>query len=211
MSEREAIQTRHETVLDDTARQVAAVYAEALYQAARKQDSPEAILDDLHGLVAEVFDRDPDLETFFASGTISREHKADAIRRAFDGKASPTFVNFLLVLNAHDRLVLLREIAETFRKIHDERTGRMPVVVRSAVPLGDDQLDRLRQELRAQYGKEPVVETRIDPELLGGLVVRVGDWVYDASVKSRLESIRELLTQRSGHEIQSRRDRFSTE
>jgi F-type H+-transporting ATPase subunit delta len=84
------------------------------------------------------------------------------------------------------------------------------VEVRSAVPLPDDQRERLLNQLRATLQREPILQTRVDENLLGGLVVRVGDWVYDASVKTRLETIRHQLTERSSHEIQSRRDRFSS-
>ena len=83
--------------------------------------------------------------------------------------------------------------------------------VTSAVPLSDAQRERLRQDVRAVVNWEPVLDETVDPAVLGGLIIRVQDWVYDASVKSRLESIREQLTQRSGHEIQSRRDRFGSE
>ncbi len=77
------------------------------------------------------------------------------------------------------------------------------------MPLPDDQLERLRNELRGALRREPILETRVDPDLLGGLVVQVGDWVYDSSVRSRVADIRNQLIERSSHEIQSRRNRFS--
>jgi F-type H+-transporting ATPase subunit delta len=83
------------------------------------------------------------------------------------------------------------------------------VQVRSAVPLADDQADRLRQQLRESLRLDPVLRTEVDPKLLGGIVVKVGDWLYDASVRARLDSIRKQLIERSSHEIQSGRDRFS--
>jgi F-type H+-transporting ATPase subunit delta len=119
-------------------------------------------------------------------------------------------MNFLLVLNGHERLDLLRAIVEAYRELRDERAGRVAVVVRSAVPLPGDQRDHLIQELRETFQREPVVEIQLDPDLLGGVVVQVGDWVYDQSVKSKLEDIRNQLIARSSHEIQSGRDRFSS-
>jgi F-type H+-transporting ATPase subunit delta len=71
--------------------------------------------------------------------------------------------------------------------------------VTSAVPLPDDQREQLRQELRAKYNKEPVLTTQVNPALLGGVVIRVGDWIYDASVRTRLETLRKQLTERRSH------------
>jgi len=201
-------QVRHATVLDDTTRHVARVYAEALYNAADKRQETVGILEDLEGLVSQVFRRDPGIEAFLASAAVGRERKAQLIRRAFEGRAGDLLVNFLQVLNEHDRLDLLRAIAAAYRDLYDRRSGRIHVHVRSAVPLGQDQQEKLKQELRASFGKEPMLDTRVDPDLLGGLVVRVGDWLYDASVRTRLEDIRDQVIERSSHEIQSGRDRF---
>jgi len=201
-------QVRDDTILDDTTRHVARVYAEALYNAADKRQEAVGILEDLEGLVNQVFRRDPGIEAFLASAAVGRERKAQLIRRAFEGRASDLLVNFLQVLNEHDRLDLLRAIAAAYRDLYDRRSGRIHVHVRSAVPLGEDQQEKLKQELRASFGKEPMLDTRVDPDLLGGLVVRVGDWLYDASVRTRLQDIRDQVIERSSHEIQSGRDRF---
>jgi F-type H+-transporting ATPase subunit delta len=194
----------------DENRHIGRVYAEALYNAAAKQNQTTEVLEELEALVSQVFQRDPRLEEFLASPAVSRENKARAIRDAFANRANGIFVNFLLVLNEHDRLGTLRAVAALYRELYDDRAGRLRVVVESAVPLPQDQQERLRNELRTLYQREPVLDTRIDPDLLGGLVVRVGDWLYDASVRSRLETIRNQLIERSSHEIQSRRDRFSS-
>jgi F-type H+-transporting ATPase subunit delta len=199
------------TVLDVGSQRVARVYAQALLDAAGAAGQVEDVLQDLDGLFADVIRADPEFEAFLASGAIGRRAKAEVIERAFAGRANPLFVNFLLVLNEHDRLDLLRGVRQAAREISDERAGRMPVLVRSAVPLPDDQRERLRGELREAFRKEPVLETRVDPALLGGLVVRVGDWLYDASVRARLEEIRNQLIASGSHEIQSRRDHFRTD
>jgi F-type H+-transporting ATPase subunit delta len=195
---------------DVGAQRVARVYAEALLNAAEKQGQADAVLEDLEGLVRDVFRADPQLEVFLASGIVSRHNKAAVIRSVFDGRASEPFVNFLLVLNAHERLDLLRPILAALRELRDERAHRIRVRVRTAVPLADDQRGRLEQELREAFRLEPVLDTRVDPDLLGGLVVQVGDWLYDASVRTQLENLRNQLIARSTHEIQSRRDRFSS-
>jgi F-type H+-transporting ATPase subunit delta len=204
-------QARPATVLDDDARRVGRIYAEALYGAAEKQGQAAEVLDELETLVGEVFNRVPHLEEFLASAAVGRERKAEVLRQTFQGRASDVLTRFLFVLNNHDRLGVLRAVAQTYREMHDRKTGRVRVRVESVVPLSDDQQERLKKKLREALQREPILEPRIDPELLGGLVVRVEDWVYDASVRSRLDNIQKELIERSSHEIQSGRNRFSAD
>jgi F-type H+-transporting ATPase subunit delta len=201
---------RHRTVLDDDVRRVAHVYAEALLSAAEARGQSAEVLAELESLVRDVLDRDPKVELFLSSAAVGRERKRHAIRDAFGG-TSDVLTNFLLVLNDHDRLGALRAVALAYRDLYDRRAGRMHVTVESAVPLADEQQDRLRDQLRRAFQREPVLETRIDPDLLGGLVVRVDDWVYDASIRTRLSDLRKQLIERSTHEVQSGRDRFRTD
>jgi len=209
MNQNEA-QDLHTSTADVGEQRVARVYAEALLNAAEKRDQADAVIEELDALVGEVFGADPQLEAFFSSGAIGRDQKAQVIRSAFDNRASELFVNFLLVLNEHERLNLLRPMLATARELRDQRARRIHVEVRTAVPMPDDQRERLREQLRDSLRLEPLLDTRIDPDLLGGLLVRVGDWLYDASVRARLQSIRDQLIARSSYEIQSRRDRFSS-
>jgi F-type H+-transporting ATPase subunit delta len=199
MKHDDASTTRHETVLDAGSRRVARVYAEALLDAAQQHGQAAQVLEEFASLFDDVLRADPDFEAFLASGAISRKTKAQVIHHVFDGKASDDFRNFLLVLNDHQRLDLLRGIHEAVKELYDERAGRMRVQVTSAVPLPDDQRERLLHELREKYHKEPVLTTEIDPALLGGIVIRVGDWLYDASVRTRLDTIRRQLIERGSH------------
>jgi len=200
---------RHETVLDNTGQRVAKVYAEALLRAAEQSGQGAAVLDELRALVDDVFRRDPAIEQFLSSPAVGRERKAEVIKRAFAGRASELLTNFLTVLNAHDRMEVLRAVARAYSDLYDRGQNRMQVLVRTAVPLADDQRERIAGELRAAFGKEPVLHASVDPALLGGLVVQVDDWVYDASVRTRLDLIRKQLVERSSHAIQTGRDRFS--
>jgi len=197
-------------VHDVGAQRIARVYAEALLNAAERHGQADAVLEEVESLVRDLFSADPQFEAFFASGAIGRKDKARVIESVFAGRASELFVNFLLVLNDHERLHLIRPILAAYRELRDDRAGRLRVQVQTAVPLPEDQRERLLRQLRESYHKEPLLETRLDPDLLGGMVVRVGDWVYNSSVRQRLESIRKQIIERSSHEIQSRRDRFSS-
>ncbi len=198
-----------EPIADVSAQRVARVYAEALLNAADKQGQSDDVVEGLDSLIRDLFQAEPQLEAFLTSSAVGRERKAQLIDKVFENRAAAVFVDFLKVLNRHERLNLLRPILAAAKELRDERAKRIRVQVRSAVPLANDQENRLRQQLRETLKLDPVLQKAVDPELLGGVVVRVGDWLYDASVRARLESIRNQLIARSSHEIQSGRDRFS--
>lgn len=200
----------HDLTADVSAQRIAHTYAEALLNAAEKHGAADEVVEELTSVVRDLFASDPQFEAFLSATAVNREQKEATLHKLFEGRANETLVNFLYVLNRHDRLGLLRSISASAREIRDRRANRRPVQVVSAVPLGDDQRERLIQELRTSFQFEPVIEARVDPELLGGLVVRVGDWLYDASVRTSLDSLRNQLIERSGYEIQCRRDRFSS-
>lgn len=197
----EQVQVRHATVMDDESRQVARVYAEALYKAAGKLGLAEELNNELTELVEGVFGRDPGLELFFASASINAARKAEAIQKAFRGKASDVLTNFLLALNEHGRLDKIRAVAETYHRLHNRKMKRVVVQAISAVPLTDDERRRLCDDVRAVADIEPLLEEKVDPELLGGVIVRVGDWVYDASVRAKLDTARNQLIERSSHAV----------
>jgi F-type H+-transporting ATPase subunit delta len=198
-----------ESVADVGTQRVARVYAEALLKAAIKARTVDETVADMQEVVALVQAR-PEFEIFLTSRTIGRERKAQAIRTAFAGRAQDLLVNALLVLNEHERLELLRPVAAELKKLRDQWAGRMEVQVTSAAPLSEEQKTDLRRQLQESFQKEPVIETRIDPEILGGMVVRVGDWLFDRSVRGQLESIRNEMIAKGSYEIQSGRDRFSS-
>jgi F-type H+-transporting ATPase subunit delta len=196
---------------DVGAQRIARIYAEALLNAAEKRGEGQAVLDQLDSLVRDVFAANPHVEEFLASPAVPAKVKAAAIDSTFGPRSSELFTNFLRVLNDHGRLELLRTIDVALHELADQRAHRVRVQVRSATPLQDDQRERLRRELREGFHLEPVLDERVDPDLLGGLVVRVRDWQYDGSVRTQLRTIRNYLIERSDHEIQSGRDRFSTD
>ena len=198
-----------EPIADVSAQRVARVYAEALLNAADKQGQSDQVLESLESLTRDLFPAEPQFEAFLSSSAVGRERKAHVIDKVFEGKSSQVFVDFLKVLNQHERLELLRPILAAAKELRDERAKRVRVQVRSAVPLADAETNRLVEQLRAALKLEPVLQTEVDENLLGGVVVKVGDWLYDASVRARLDSIRNQLIERSSHEIQSGRDRFS--
>jgi len=194
--------------VDVSSERVARVYAESLFNAAGSE--AESVGEELHDLVYGAFRKLPDLYAFFSSGTIANGTKKEIIEKHFNGKASDTLVNFLHILNNHNRLELLPAIASSYRELVNEKNKRVPVFVTSAVALDDGQREALKKQLNNLFHVEPMLEERIDPELLGGLIVRVGDWQFDGTVKARLNQLKNQLLERSSHEIQGGRDRFCT-
>lgn len=184
--------TTHATVLEatGTSARIARVYAEAL--AAAAGDHADATGDDLASLVTDILDANPRIEVFFANAAVTKAAKAEVIATAF-GAAPELLRGFVGVLNQNNRLGLLRAIHAAYQKIRDERAGRVRVKVTSAVPLSDTQLGRLRDTLAASLKADPVIDARANPDVLGGLVVQVGDRVYDSSVRTRLETLRTHL------------------
>ncbi|MDO4558852.1 MAG: ATP synthase F1 subunit delta [Planctomycetia bacterium] len=199
---------------DVSVEKIATVYAEAFLSAAQRTtgDVPSHC-EELEDFVLEILDAYPEYEKILSSGLVNAEEKGQLLDRtlgpaATRGELSRLSLNFLKVLAKHGRLDCLRAVVRAVRSLHEESLGRVRVTVTTPSPITDDLAQRLLSGIAPLAGGEPILETRVDPELIGGVVVRVGDTVYDASILTQLKNLREQLIQRSTHEIQSRRDRF---
>jgi F-type H+-transporting ATPase subunit delta len=188
---------------------IARVYAEALHNIARDEGVVDQVKAELVELVSGAFREEPRFEAFLESSAVSREHKERVLRTALESRCSSLFFRFLLVLNSHDRLSILRALLHEFLELDNRRNKRLPVLVRTAVPLSVEHRERLTQDLRIGFGLEPQLETQVDPDILGGMILQVGDFVMDASVRGEIEAMRKQLLSRGNHVIQSGRDRFS--
>jgi F-type H+-transporting ATPase subunit delta len=195
-----------ETVLD-VSPELTRNYAEALLNASG--DDINGVVEELEEIEAEVLRPYPKFAAILASSSVSESEKDRILVDTFEGKAQPTVVRFLRVLNRHGRLALLGSVIRQARAVLDRRQNRKPVTVRSAVPLDEGQIEAVKARLASMIHASPVITLEVDPSLIGGLVVQVGDDVYDASVRTRLQAIRDRLIERKTHEIQSRRDHFS--
>jgi F-type H+-transporting ATPase subunit delta len=197
-------------VADVRSLQVAQVYAEALLNAAEEAGQVEEVAADFDALLQATEVPRSDLRRFFTSGTIGRQTRGEVIRKAFEGRAHPLLVNFLLVVNDHDRIPLFPAILFEMKQLRDRRARRLAVNVHAAVPLADDQIERIRRAVRTALEVEPLIEVKVDPDLLGGVLVRVGDWVFDDTLRTRLADLRHELLERGTQEIQSRHERYVT-
>ena len=198
-----------ELTFDDESIAVARRYAEALVDSAEKEGGAGPALDEISEIERDIFKAFPRFAEILGSGRVPTSEKDRILIEIFEGRASSLVLRFLRVLNRHGRLDLLQIVLREAQSIWDRRSRRIPVKVRSAVPLNEGQLQSLRDRLAHLVAGTPILHVATDPSLLGGLVVQVGDTLYDASVKSRLAQLRHRLIEGKTHEIQSRRDQFS--
>ncbi len=188
--------------IDDRDLAVGRLYAEAMLGLAEERGQSDALLDELKELVA-FLDQNPKVEHFLASQMVDEEGRARVLDDLLRSQASELLLDSLQVINRKGRLGQLRAIAESYRIALRDLRGWVDVHVRTAVPLDDAQRTRLRDVLAASTGKKPTLVERIDPSLLGGMVVEVAGKKFDASVASRLHDLSEALLARASREIHS--------
>ena len=175
-------------------RTVARRYAGALYDEAEQQDIVEKIDEDI-ALIRESLDGSRQLVNFFDSPIIGREKKERVVRELFAERVEPLMLHFLLLLIKKKRETLLPNIARAYRRLRDEQLGVTEALVRVPGALDEKEREHLKDRLEAMTGGQVRLQVRKDPDLVGGLVVRIGDTVYDGSVQHQLESLRERMEQ----------------
>jgi F-type H+-transporting ATPase subunit delta len=196
------------STVDVSGQQVAAMYAKALLGATEKAGKTEAVLEELGAIVTETLDAHPKFEAVLGSAFIDHDEKLKILDRVFGKRVSPLLLNFLKVVSNHGRLDLVRAIYHAAVANLDELRGRVMVEVRTASPLDDATAKQIIEQMKQKTGSDPRLVVKQDPSLIGGVVLRVGDTVYDGSVATQLQRVRSSMINRSVHEIQSRRDRF---
>jgi F-type H+-transporting ATPase subunit delta len=173
---------------------IARNYAETLLTLAERQ-GPEALeafggaLDEL----AAMLDGDARTRQFLETPRVRPEQKKEALRQALDGRAPEMFVRFVMVLVDKRRQSLLPEIAQAYRALVDQRMGRARVDVTISHAPDDALQTEIQRALEAQLGRTVIPTYRVDPELLGGMVLRLGDEILDGSVRSRASALRRRL------------------
>ncbi|TWU07014.1 ATP synthase subunit delta, sodium ion specific [Symmachiella macrocystis] len=198
------------SVLEDpSARAIAKVYSGAFLGAIGDGDAA-GHLEELVSFIEDVVDAHPNFATILLSQMVSKDDKVSILERVLPGHGSDILLNFLRVLATHDRLDLLPLIAQEAQLQFETTNGQGRVQITSAKPLSDAQLQNITQSLKTKLSFDPIIEPQVDPTVLGGLVIQIGNIIHDGSIKTQLKSLRGRLQQRSLHEIQSGRDRFST-
>lgn len=186
----------------EKSRAVASVYAAAMLELASARGAADSLRAELDE-IARLASIDRGFAAFLSNPLIDDERRAESLERMFRGKASDLLVDSLQVINRKGRIGLVPEIAVAYAGRHDAQRGVVEVEVASAVALDDGQRDRLRAAVRAATGNEPRLVERVDKQLLGGLVVRIGDRKADSSIATRLRTLSEALLARASREILS--------
>ena len=203
------IRTRIPSVMEDPgARSIAKVYSNAYLDSAGVDGIPSA-LEELGSFVDDVMANNPEFDRTLRTHEVSSDLKLQLLERVVVPRATPLFANFVRVVGHHDRLDLLPLIYDLSVREAERRLGQRRVQVTSAAELSAETLETIRNTLASALSIQPIMETRVDPSLLGGLTIRVGDTVYDGSLQTQVKQLRVRLRERCLNEIQRGRDRFS--
>jgi F-type H+-transporting ATPase subunit delta len=171
--------------------EIAVVYARSLFEAAQDQDKLDVVRDQL-GAFSDALEGDRQLQIFFFSPYFSTHEKKDGLHRAVDG-AEPIFLNFLDLLLENHRAPALFRIRREYERLWQDHNRLLPVAVTSAVELDESTVKHIGDRIAEQTGRRIELSSTVEPDILGGIVVRVGNQVLDASIRNRLETLRKQV------------------
>jgi len=171
--------------------EIAEVYARALFEAARDDEVLDRVHDELTQF-ADALDDDRNLQVFLFSPYFSSEEKKDGVRRIVSD-ADERLLNFLELLAERHRVPALFRIRRIFDSLWAEENKLLPVTVTSATELDAGLVEEIGKRIEEQTGRQVELSSDIDPDVLGGLRVRVGNMVLDATVRNRLEQLRKQV------------------
>jgi F-type H+-transporting ATPase subunit delta len=205
----EQLKTRPDHVLEDPGAQaVASLYARSYLSAAKENGVSDAD-EELASFVGDLLAKNADFRSILVSDAVSRDDKLGLVERSLAPHCSEFFANFLKVLVRHGRIGLVEQIREVVTEVQEEMAGKRRVQIRSAKSLSDGSRSQITEQLESKLGFDPILLESVDESLIGGLVIQVGDTVYDSSLRTRIKTLAGRLTERTLNEIQSGRDRFS--
>lgn len=202
---------KHETVLDTGAEQLGKTYARALVGAAKNADVVDEVIKQLNQLVDEYLGGSPELRAAFASPRIEESEKVRVIDRVFADEFHPILVKFLKVMAGRDRLAHVDAVRNAADEIHDEMMGRVVASVQTAVPLDDSLRSAIAEQVGSLMNKQVRLRESVDPDLIGGMVIRVGDQVFDSSVANRLNKMAQRTRRGFSSQILQRFNQFTSE
>ena len=171
--------------------EIAVVYARSLFEAALDQDKLDVVREQL-GEFADALDSDRQLQVFFFSPYFSTQEKTEGLHRAIDG-AEPIFLNFLELLLENHRMPAIFRIRRDYDHAWETHNRLLPVAVTSAVELDEKTVRSIGDRIAEQTGRKIELSSTVEPDILGGIVVRVGNQVLDASIRNRLETLRKQV------------------
>jgi ATP synthase F1 delta subunit len=173
--------------------ELARVYARSLFEVAREHGKLDELREQL-GQFADALNEHRELAVFFFSPYFSSLEKEDGLSRILDG-ADEALLNFLKLLIENHRMPVIFRIRARYERLWEEENRMLPVEVTSAIALDPDTTDALGQSIGERAGRKVKLAARVDPDILGGIVVRVGNSILDASIRNRLEQLRRHVAQ----------------
>jgi F-type H+-transporting ATPase subunit delta len=171
--------------------EIAVVYSRSLFEAALDQDKLDVVRDQL-GEFADALGGDRNLQVFFFSPYFSTQEKKEGLHKAVEG-AEPIFLNFLELLMENHRMPVLFRIRREYERLWDSHNHLLPVEVTSAIELDEQTVRGIGDRIAEQTGRNVELSSTVDADILGGIVVRVGNSVLDASIRNRLDSLRKQV------------------
>jgi F-type H+-transporting ATPase subunit delta len=173
--------------------ELAQVYGRSLFEVAREQGKLDELREQL-AQFADALDQNHDLAVFFFSPYFSTKEKQDALGRLLDG-ADEVLLNFLGLLIEKHRMPVIFRIRQEYARLWDEENRTLPVEITSAIELDQATTESLGKTIGERAGRKVTLAARVDPDILGGIVVRVGNSILDASIRNRLEQLRRHVAQ----------------
>jgi F-type H+-transporting ATPase subunit delta len=173
--------------------ELAQVYARALFEVALEQGKLDLLRDQL-AQFADALEDDRQLAIFFFSPYFSTAEKEQGLERILEG-ADESFVNFLRLLIEKHRMPVLFRIRHEYERLWEEENKVLPVEITSAIELDSATTESLGRTIGERAGRKVALAARVDPEIIGGIIVRVGNSILDASIRNRLEQLRRHVAQ----------------
>lgn len=173
--------------------EIAQVYARSLFEVAKEQSKLDVVKEQL-GQFADALDGNRELSIYFFSPYFSTTEKKDGLGKLLEG-ADEIVGNFLDLLIENHRMPVVFRVRRAYDTLWEEENKRLPVTVTSAVTLDESTVRSIGDAIGKQTGQQIELTAHVDPDLLGGLVVRVGNSILDASIRNRLENLRRSVAQ----------------
>ncbi|MEO1534821.1 MAG: ATP synthase F1 subunit delta [Planctomycetota bacterium] len=184
------------------------IYAKSLYELAESaggREAVEQVVGELEGVV-ELAREDGSFGEFLSSRVLKQSDRSKSLRSMFEGKVHDLTLKFLLVLNEKGRLGHLVPIVSSLDETAQRAFGRVEVDVYTADALEGDELERVRQQLNESLGRETVVHPYVDPKMIGGVRMQIGDRLIDASVAAQLRKVRDRLASEGSARLRASMD-----
>ncbi len=173
--------------------ELAEVYARSLFEVALQQGKLDELREQL-GQFADALDQNRELAVFFFSPYFSTKEKQDGLERLLDG-AEETFLNFLKLLIENHRMPVIFRTRQQFERLWERENQLLPVDITSAIALDQETTENLGRTIGERAGRKVRLAAHVDPDILGGIVLRVGNSILDASIRNRLEQLRRHVAQ----------------